>query len=511
MPVNSRLQWFDIEDFTAGIWDTDAAKNRFSAPPNAFRKMDDYQPMKGGGCRPFITPTSISMTSGPAATEVCTGIFVRGGMVRPTSVGGTGLEGTDILMVTIDTVDFKFRVWRRDGTVAAPAWSLRHTTAANTDAVTMVTDFAYFLDSAGVEWYLFSVYGNGLQAIYKMQTSVAVASNTGADGAVTQINSNMGGPLAVSQARILIGDGRTSKLYYSSVGLTTGLSTGTFLNVAPQQGEGVIAIISAIEPSDLLIGKEGAPWVNITGDITNTATAVREMGDEHHQRQDKQQAARVPGGIAFIEGGGRLFVTDGRNFTSLSDMRSPFSAGPGHLIGPGHVGFLNSLMFTPTPRTGYMRVYDFDAGCWFDTSQIQGVFAWADPHNGLMWCAEHLTTTLKYFDVFSGTPVLTGVLQTVPYADKNGRNVDIREVQLFVDNHGTTEYKVELLDATDASVATRYKVLTGSRHDVLSFKFPYSKSDYLSVKITPTSSSEAPTFERIRIGFAYNNLIVYPG
>jgi hypothetical protein len=510
MPVNSRLQWFDIDDFTAGIWDTDAATNRFAAPPNAFRKMDDYQPMKGGGCAPFVSPTTISMSGGPAGTEVCTGIFARGGLVRPTGVGGTGVEGIDLLMVTIDTVDFKFRVWRRDGTVAAPAWSLRHTTIANTDAVTMVTDFAYFLDSAGAEWYLFTVYGSSLQAIYKMQVSSAVASNTGVDGAVTQINNNMGGPLAVSQARILVGDGRTSKLYYGSVGLTTGLSTSTYLNVAPQQAENSIAIISAIEPSDLLIGKEGAPWVTITGDITNTATAVREMGDEHHQRQDKQQTARVPGGVAFIEGSGRAFVTDGRNFNDISGQRKPFSAGPGHLIGPGHMAFLNSLMFAPTPRTGYMRVYDFDTGAWFDVSQIQGVFAWADPHDGFMWCAEHLTTTIKYYDVFSGSPVLTGVLQTVPFADKNGRNVDIREVQLFVDNHGTTEYKVELLDATDATVVTRYKVLVGNRHDVLSFKFPYSKSDYLSVRITPTSTTQAPTIERLRIGFAYNNLVVPP-
>jgi hypothetical protein len=510
MGATDQLQWFDIDDFTAGIWDASAVKGRFAAPIKAFRTLTDYQPIKGGGVRAaFKATTTIDMT-GIGANEGIAGIFARNGAFRPSGVGGTGGDSLDMVIVTKNFTDLKYRIYRRDGTVGAPVWSVRSTTTADSGSGHQIVDFAYFKDTAGVEWYLISIFGKGL---FAMRTDFTVASNTGNDGLVSTLDAAHGGPVCVSQSRIMLGGGNDDKLYYSDVGATTGLGTNN-LQVVPNRALSNISILSGIEPSDLLIGKEGAPWVLVSGDITSTSTPVREMGDDHHQRQDKQQVPRVPGGIAFIEGDGRVFITnDGRTFQSLSDQlaKYPLFYTPS-LIGTGTMSYLNSLLFTPGPTgTGTINVFDFDAGCWHRLSDIEYVFGWADPYGGNIWCANHTVTPaiVGISTMGSGSRKSSGIIQTVPYADKNGRNIDIREVQLFVNTYGNSEFKVELLDASDNSLVTRYAVVTGSVHDMVKLGFPATKADYLSVKITATNlaGGEAPTIERLRVGFGINNLI----
>jgi hypothetical protein len=516
MPINTHLQWFDIADFTSGIWDASAVKGRFAAPANAFRTMTGYQPIKGGGVRAAVaTSTSISM-AGVGANECITGIWARNGVNRAAGVGGTGGDSTDMVIVTKSTADFKIRVYRRDGTVAAPAWSVRTTSAATSGAGHQITDFAFFKDSAGVEWLAISHFG---VAVYLMRFDFTVASNTGNDGLISTMTSTFTGPICVSQNRILVGGGNDDSINWTNVGVTTGIGGTNFLKVASNRAEANVSIISNIEPADLLVGKEGAPWVLISGDISNTATPVREMGDDHHQRQDKQQCPRVPGGIAFIEGDGRVFITnDGRTFQSISDNISPFRLfiSPS-LVGTGTMAYLNSLLFAPGPFTGTnpigTNIYDFDTNCWHRISDIDYAFGWADPYGGNVWIANHTTVSPAIISInalSTGARQTSGILQTVEFADKNGRNVDIREVQLFTDNpSGGGDYTVELIDQSGASVVTR-TASTVTNKQMVSFLFPNTKSEYLSVKITAAShngSSDAPSIERIRIGFAYNNLI----
>jgi hypothetical protein len=509
MPVNTHLQWFDIDDFTAGIWDASAAVDRFAAPSNSFRTMTGYMPMKGGGLRPaFKANTTISM-SGIGANEVITGIWARNGVNRSVANGGTGNDSTDIVIATMNTSDFKVRIYRRDGTVGSPAWSNRFTSAAGGSAGHQITDFAYFKDSSNVEWLCISIFG---KALYSMRFDFATTSNTGNDGLVAVLTSSFTGPVCVSQNRIMVGGGNDESINWSNVGVTTGWGGSNFLKVASNRSEPNVSIISNIEPADIIVGKEGAPWVVISGDITNAATPVREMGDDHHQRQDKQQVPRVPGGIAFIEGNGRVFITnDGRQFQSISNSIAAFglNISPG-LVGTGTMAYLNSLLFAPGPGTT-INVYDFETGAWHRMSDIDYVFGWADPYGGNIWCANHTTTpAIVGVNVMSGgSRTNGGTLQTVEFADKNGRNVDIREVQLFVDCTAASTFVVELIDQTGASIVTR-TVAAVTDKQMVSFLFPNTKSEYLSVKVTTSSdngSSEAPRIERMRIGFGYNNLI----
>lgn len=514
MPVNTHLQWFDINDFTPGLWESDAVKGRFAAPPNAFRTMQGYMPIKGGGVRAAFKPNTTISMSGIGANEFITGIWARNGVFRSVANGGTANDSTDIVIATKNTSDFKVRIYRRDGTVAGPAWSLRSTSAATASVGHQITDFAYFKDTAGVEWLAISVFGT---AVYLMRFDFATTSNTGNDGLVSTMTSTFTGPICVSQNRILVGGGNDDSINWTNVGVTTGIGGTNFLKVASNRAEANVSIISNIEPSDILVGKEGAPWVAINGDITSTSTPVREMAGDHLQRQDKQQVPRVPGGIAFIEGDGRVFVTnDGRSFQSISDQLSQFGLFiTPSMIGTGTMAYLNSLLFAPGVFSGTVpsgcRIYDFDCGAWHTITDIDYVFGWADPYGGNVWLANHTTTpAIVGVNVMGGGSRQTGgVLRTVEFADKLGRNVDIREVQLFVDCTTASTFVVELLDQSGASVVTR-TVSAVTNKQMVQFLFPNTKSEYLSVKVTTSAdngSSEAPRIERMRLGFGYNNLI----
>ena len=484
-----------------------AAAQRFSSPPLAFVTLQDYVPQKGGGLRPFFQGIAVG-NSGIGTDEQCMGIYARNGAAtRPGKTGG-GSDSFDALCVTISESDFKVRIYRMDQSNDETTWTAIKTTAAvvTSSVGHQPTCFAFFQRKDGTVVYLLSIFVTdaAVSGLY----SVGYAAGThgsSPDNVVTRLQA-YNGPLEVSQARILIG-GSGANIQYSDVGDTSFTSPSTqVITVTPNRAESTVSIISGVEPSDLLVGKEGAPWVEINGDIANSTTPVREMGDDHHQRQNRQQVPRVPGGIAFIEGGGRIFITDGRTFTSISDQIQVSTLVQGGMVGPATMAFLDDYLFL---QASYVR--DFRTNAWFKQSAVASSSHWSDPYGGMLWLAGHAAGfDVQRIQLYNGTRVTTGVIQTVPYSDKNGRNIEVREVQLFVNTASTTEFKVELIDQTGSSVVTRYAVVAGAKANVVDFLFPSTKSEYLSVKVTATAvngSSAAPDIERMRIGFGINNLV----
>jgi hypothetical protein len=522
MPSTQSLQWVDVNDFTPGLWDESAAYAKFATPVNAFRILNDYQPVKGGGLRPTALAEAVSLSGGPGAGEEIFGVFARGGMAR-TGAGSNLLPSQDIIVVTMNGTDHKFRIWRLDQSVLVPAWSNRFTSAANVDDFHTPVQFAFFHDTNGVQWYIMSIETNGaVRGLYKMQIDLTVTSNTGNDGAVTKISGDYG-PLCISQARIMVGTGggegaggavAGNVLDYSDVGLTTfsGTTHGS-LTVTPNREESALTAINGVEPSDLLIAKSGAPWVEINGDIAAVGTPVREMGNDHHARVAHQQLPKTPNGVCFIEPNGRVFETDGRNFKPLTNQLSGRQLSWAHnMVAPGTLGYINGFLFIPglDGETSGV-IFDFESSALFRTTGINPVFSYLNAYDNLLYCANHdpNAASLVTYDM-GGTKVSTGVIQTVPYADKNGRNIDIREVQMYVLTNASTEFKVELINESNVSVATRYAVIDTARRDMFRVQFPATKSGYLSLKVTTRTfdgASEAPTFERLRIGFGINNLV----
>lgn len=508
MPSDQHLQWFDVDDFTPGLWESTGVRNEFAAPPNAFVTLTDYQPMKGGGIRAFFLATAVG-TSGVVAptTEECSGIYASQKQTRPGKTGG-GTESFDALMVTHSSVDLKHRIYRMDQANDEVVWKLVNASAAGTDTAYRCTCFEQFQRATGVDTvvYVLSI-NHGDRGLWTVGYAYG-AAGAAPDNVATKLQT-WDGPLAISQGRILVGGHLDARIHYSDVGATSYTNPTQYLDVHRSRSDADLSIISAIAPDDLLIGKTGAPWVEINGDVSVASTPVREMGAEHVTHRHRQQAPRVPGGIAFIEGNGRVFVTDGRTFRSISDQIKRIDANPGGgLLGNGQLAFNNDFLFVPG---GY--VYDFVTNSWFKQSSLAtSQFHWRNESE--VWLASPGSSfDVKRMGLFrsaGSTRASTGVIQTVPYADKTGRNVDIREVQLFVNTYAASEIKVELIDQTDAISVTRYATVTTAKKELVKFLFPYTKSEYLSVRITPRSidgTSEAPTIERLRIGFGPNNLV----
>lgn len=524
MPTSAHLNWLDIPTQAGqmrGLWEGSlvqkTTKQAFETPPDAFAVLNDYQPMKGGGLRaawsPQANPSSLHMgTTGivSIANEACMGVYANTVQTRSAPSGGGatgGVDSFDALLVTVNQSDNKLRIYRWDQSNGETQWKLVGTSGAGS-ASSSPASFEHFLDSNGQAYYLVACSG-GDAGLYSVTYSHAASGGGAGDNAYLR-QQVWWGPLAVSQQRVLVGSGLDYVVHASDVGLLT-WSPGATINIGRERAGNILSGMSSIAPDDLLIAREDGPWVHVAGDITSGSTPIREMDITHVTGRHKQTLTRVPGGVAFINGDGRVIVTDGHTFKSISDMIGPLYANrTTGLLGQGSMAYSpnSDLLFCPQ---GY--VYDFDAAEWYKQSAIDSQWHWNNEFE--IWAASGGTN----FDVYrfivspfqaSAWRANTGVIQTVPYSDKNGRNLDIQEVQVFLKTFAASEIKVELIDENNNSVVTRYEVVDTARKDLVRFLFPCTKSDYLSCKITPRTLdgvSEAPTIERIRIGFGMNNLV----
>jgi hypothetical protein len=426
---------------------------------------------------------------------------VRGGVSNRSGSG----DSFDALLVTMHTVDFKVRIYRMDGSNGATTWTLIHTTAASPSAGARQCEFGIFKTTAGLTYYLVVIRTTSpsVSGLYTV-AYVGGAGPPGGDGVVTRRQA-YNGSLAVNQARILIGEGNTSKMFYSDIGDIT-FTGPAFLDIEPNQGSAVITSITPFAPDDLLIAKEGAPWVQISGDISSASTPVREMGDEYHGRNQEQHLARVPGGLLFVEPGGSVYVTDGRTFNNIGFPINRRPSTVGSVVGSGQATFFNNFAFVGS------RVWSNETNGWAKLPET-GTFWSTDYYQGHVWGLSAGTNFIvRKYEMFDGDGNTnrfdTYTWQSAPFSDPNGRNVEIREVQVFGVPFAASSITVELLDRTGASVVTR--TVTMSSKGMYQFLFPNTKSEYLSVKITAaanSSSNEAPVIERVRIGFGPNNLI----
>lgn len=513
MPSNRHLNFFDITDFTKGLW-SERGTSELAAPNNAFVQLDDYMPLKNGGMRAFYKSTAVGVGGiGSISQRFVSGLFARNGVPLRT---GAASDGFDAFVLTIDNVDFKARLYRMDGANAETTWKLVGTgtidNPAGSSSGHQVGIFRYFKETGGNEYYIIVISCGGNSGLYKVAWVGGVGPPAG-DGVTTKI-ATYTGPMCISQARIIVGGGNDEKVHYSDVGATTFTSPATqVVSVTPNQGEPNLSIISNIEPADLLIGKEGAPWVEVNGDITTVGTPIRELGEAHYMRQNKQNAPRVPnGGIAFIEFSGRIFVTDGRTFQSISDPIPRFLCNQSSgLVGPGQMAVLNNLLFAPGGL-----VYDFDTNAWFTSTDFAGsLYHHGDPYGGQMWMATNgASFDVQKMSIFeantnTGKRKTSGHFRTVPFSDPNGRAVELREVQLFLQVYGTSTAVVKAIDASNNTVSTQTIAgMTG--RGMYRALFPNVQDQYVSVDVTISAdngTSEAPTVERMRIGFGAGNII----
>lgn len=507
MPVNNHLQWVELTDFTGGLHDFMPTQSaRMLMPQNALQELVDYVPQPGGGLRPFFKSTGTVSSSGidDVTDEVVSGLYARGGI--PLRTGAVG-DGTDRYVMTVDRSDFRQRLYRMDGSANATTWTKKFTSSVGASASCRQTQFAFMKSTAGCEYVVFVLRGGGGlggstdAGIY---TTTYVGGNPApvSDGVVTN-RAARSGAMAVAQARVLVGGGNDERMYYSDVGdPANGYSS--YLDIEPNKDGPNLCMIEPFAPDDLIVAKEAGPWVAISGDITSAATPVREMGQAHFMRFTEQEAVRGPEGLIFIEPGGNVWQTDGRQFDNLSEFIQRFykvSSGSGaDVVSVGRGAWLNGFLFMPH---GY--VLDWNTRAWFkiNTTSFNPGFWHADVGVGEVWGVSQGTNfTFKKWVPFDADGIAlpqrmdTGYFRTAPFYREDGRQIEIREIQLILSVNGTSNISVTV------NGTTRTQTGVASGRQQLSFLFK-ERSEVLDVKVELTSQSssvEAPTVERVRVG-----------
>lgn len=503
-PNNRHLKFIDITDFRAGAFEELASSSRaVLVPSGAASKMLNCYAIPTGGLRAFFKPQAFS-TSGfhQAANESALGIFQRNGIPNRTPPG----DSADNYISTINTSDSKIRTYRLDQTAGATSWSAIRTSAAGGNSV-RAQQFELYKTGLGTLTIMVERGTSGEEGVYAIDYT--------AGGVTKPFDYN--GPITVSQARLLMGGGNDGILHWTGIGTLT--EEGS-LDVAPNQNLPNLTMLTTYEPDAIIVGKEGAPWVEIAGDINSADTPVRELGTGHFGRFTEQVAARLSDGrIAFIEPYGYIWATDGRSFTNLSpglrrfDKVSDNESGSADVVSPGQLAQQGNWLFGPK---GW--VLDIETNTWFQITGTDGVTIFdsaywhADPSAGhVMGVSRGPSFDIIEVPVFDGGSIeathnTTFQWVSAQLADPEGRRVCIREVDVFTQGYGGTggTCEVSLIDTDGTAIVTKTKTCDPHAGEL---RFAFSQDaqrEYLAVKVVMTgfSTDEAPSVDRLRLGFA---------
>lgn len=490
-PSNRHLEWIELRDFTTGLW---TRGNSFLIPSKAFQTMQDCQPLPGGGVRAFYTPDSFTTTGvSDIANEYVIGLFHRGGI--PLRSGLVG-DGTDHYMMTYNLSDDIPRLYRLDGSNGDSSWSLIKTHAASSSSGTKPhkSSFRFYQLSGGGEYVVYALrYVNASEA--------GVWSIFYDDGSTSQRATATNPALAIHQARLVYSS--IDEIFFSDPGSFT-FPSGNSIEIEPNKILPDIISMEAQEPEDLLIAKQGAPWVVVQGDLTDPI--VTQQGGSHFGGEGTMDLTPTNVGLVFIEPLGEIFATDGRSFESLSEALTGFDRPNTDVVSLGDTAWADRYVFAPSGH-----VLDTTTGAWFTVSDLEspeGIFMSLDRHadNQTLLAATEGTN----FSLFEYQPweantsrASTYTIKTAPLRNSDGRQIEIREVQIICDSFNAGAE----IDVT-VNNTTRSATNIGSGAQAIPFLFQ-ERDEVLDVQVVAksTTSAEAPLIEAVRIGTGRGHFI----
>jgi len=498
MPNSDHLEWLEIADFTPGLW----TRNRSQMPYNAAQAMVDAYPLKGGGMRPFYDDISVTTTN----LDLSAGNRIIG-------IGQHVINGLrDMYVVKYDDSDNEVRLYRMDETAGASSWTLLADSFDTTGADTWTQAFfETFIDAAGVRWMLMALNYGGTSA----STGRGIWKIAFTNGAVTLVKSAQPTGLIVNQGRWMYSEANTPRLYYSEVGSIE--STENFLDVTPSGPGADITALSSQEPSDILIGKSGASWVSIQGDISSPNTVVRELVGTHPAGPRPLKPQPAPGGMVFVDGLGSVYLTDGRNFQDLGEtISSPhvvrIAGGSSESKIVAMTAFAKDFLFV-----GGGLVKDMVTGAWFTISQ-------PDSDNKDLWLPDYSSNSVwgasledaadatmvrfRMYDSSATDRAPSCSWTSAPFTTREGGDARIREVEIWWETRAATANDITVTRFNQdggGSVARSVLNQTANLRQRNRFKFPNSGSSHQYITVawnTSGEDTEAALINRIRIGLA---------
>jgi hypothetical protein len=486
MPGASKhLDWHTVKDFTPGLVET----GDWLIPAGASPDMLNCYPQPSGGLRAFFKPTALTMT-GIGAGERIIGLFAYSTSHRTLST-----FAVDYYCATYSGTDYKPRVYRYDTTDATQTgWTekLELTAATGNNSPKLANFLAYVL-ADGTKRIVVSIgYGHGDSGVYAADQADDTATQSFA-----KITSTLGlGPICVHQNRLC--EARGSVVYFTGVGDEDfSAATAGYVDVEPQRVLADIKALIPMAPGDLLIGKEGAAWSSIQGELSDPV--VRTMSEGHFLGHRDQTLADTGEGIAFIEPDSGIYLTSmGSGFTRIDEQLDapevPTDAAVA--VAYGELVFHKHWLFAPRGR-----VFDFTTKSWFEVDGVSTTPGWVQAVDRFSDTLINATTTptIDLFDLdeANGARRNTYRWKSARLRADDGRRIRVREVQLAVRSYAATSgitVTVNGVARTISNIAEGYNVLR--------FKLR-TEAETLDVLIecdSGNASVEAPSIEVLRIG-----------
>lgn len=513
MPSDKHLQVVEISNFAPGLWTNPAA---FLMPGTAAQIMQDCYPQPGGGLRAFYKATAISTTGiSGIANERVIGLHAKGGTAARS---GAPSDTTDRYLCTYQFdagqapgAKARPRLYRMDGSNSETTWTQINATSGATlfNAATsdnngpQKTSFVFFRNSTGApddRWMMMVLRYVGAQPGGPGLWRLNYNDLSSAQKAIEIVSSVVGatnptGAITTHQARVLIGSqGASEKLTWSNVGNAGTIAIANFLDVEPNQDLPGIVGLHPQPPGDLVVMKQGAPWVIVQGDITNPTDRAQLEG-VHPGGTGQQDFGATPDGIVFVATDGYIYVTDGLSALNISEQLTGFSQ-VADAVAPGDTNFMNEFLFAPN---GMVRHWPTKA--WFSQTQLAGSFHNVERFTRQIWGPTGVGTS---FNLATLSPfpksqrVSTYTWKSAPLREPTGRQLTIREVEVIYDS-----FDAGATFTITVGTQTVTQTLATTTRGTIRFYF-LQQAPILDVKIVSTAGSganEAPMIEAVKIKY----------
>jgi hypothetical protein len=472
---NQHLEWVEITDFAPGLW---TKNTTMAATPSAAAIMEDCQPALAGGLR---------ATHKAAATPPTTGIPSSSTVLHYFTIPGP--LGVDRYLWVYDHSADAIKMLRMDSGAGESSWTTRKTHATGGGAnVSVIAET--FVDAAGVIYVVYS--------LASPTADVGVWSYRRDTHAVTKQLSALVQLLTVRDDRIITVVPSAGTAFGNTLRWTDSQSVSSWpaannLPINISRTNSGVQLMHPYQPSDLLLGFGDTPWVNVQGDIT--APIVRSMSDARRP-SGSQKGVITAEGLAFSSADGIHLTNNGANFTDLSLQIQNVD-----LEGRA-LAYLENLLIA-----GGGLCYDFETKSWFTISALDNFrFGFGNRGNRIFNLSTQDGTTVGLLDYFPVEDLRVDAFtwKSVPIHASDGRQVAIREVQVFAEVYDSDA----TVDVTVGGVTHSIEEDAGKHH--LSYRFREARGEMLDVQIESTagsSSNEAPFIEKVRIGYTTGHLL----
>ena len=493
MPSTEGLTPVVITDFAPGLWNV----SDWIMPAKGWQQMQDCYPQAQGGLRAFFKSTKNQSTSGitSLSTERVLGLAQESGL-RGRSGGGIA---SDRYLSTYDWDGSTAtpRVYRRDGTNGATSWTELDVSTggilpSNNDNGPGKTSFQLFTIANGNDHMLMVLRANdnasaGLWRVNYSSVPGTLLSLNVIDFGV------LSGALTIHEARIIVTQG--NQLVWSLPKTEDftgdGGSDDNFLPLDPRDGDR-IAAVHGIEPSDLLVLRQGAGFVVVQGDIASNPSVQATNEGIGGGGEGFTDFGLTPYGLVFISNDGYLFLTDGRTHTKLSEQLTKFGQSSNYAAYPD-IRYIGDFLFVRN------KVYDFRTKSWFTQTQLAGSSKSVDLFNNEIWgtLADGTNFEFRTLSMETGTDrVSTYTAQTAPLHGTDGRNVNVRLVDIAVrsyDNNATIAVTV------NGHTVTRLIRTAGKQNVRFLFNEHAEVQDVTFVSTAGNAANEAPSFDSVTV------------